>query len=368
MRLLPFIIEYPFPERLVFPDVFCERAKDDYPAYRKLGIYQRVAQKSLYVYQIKNHKTWKTHTGILALSDLADYTSGKIKAHEKTMPVREEQQMALMQEWGAMLKPVLLTHSPALKLNSWLDTCVRDRQPAFSIFFETDEQTHALWIVSDPADILILQKLFNEEVKETYIADGHHRAAAMHHFYREKSGAGPNGIFSAYFAADQLYIGDFNRVITLPPDLSETAIPALLSEAFEIMPLNAPQKPQQKYDLTLFFEKKWFHLRWKASLLNAAAVTDNPLLDAQLLNVQVLGDLLGMTDIRTDKRIQYIEGTKGLEGLEKACSAPNRLGFALYPVAFSDLKQLADHGGIMPPKSTFFEPRLKSGLVVLRLE
>lgn len=365
MHLLPFIADYPEIERIpITPDVFCERAKDDYPVYQQSGFYHHLTQAALYIYQVKNHSSDTTHTGVVGMCNASDYASGAIKAHEKTILAREKQQLTLMQSWGAVLKPVLLAHQPSVRIEHWLNTYTTRHAPDVSAFFESENHTHSIWQIATPAEMQDLEALFSREIATAYIADGHHRATAMAKLQEENPNAIPKGIFSAFFAADQLYIGDFNRVIDLPSDLPTDFIPTLLSRMFDITPLDIPQKPQQKHDLTLFYQGQWLSLRWKPEILQSAAEKDAVLLDTALLNTFVLGNLPGITDIRTDKRIQYIQGNKGLEGLKKVCHSDHHLGFVLYPIPFSDLQQLTDKGGIMPPKSTFFEPRLKSGLLV----
>ena len=174
-------------------------------------------------------------------------------------------------------------------------------------------------------------------------------------------------LFCAFFAADQLDILDYNRVAEIPPEMSAVQFMAHLSKVFNIELLESVRRPKDKHEIVMCLRKEWYSLHWRPELLRGLD-KQNALLDASLLNKKVLGKILGIHDVRTDTRVAYVDGSKGLQGLRKAANSRNKVGFALYPVHFADLMFLADAGEILPPKSTYFEPRLKSGLLVQLLK
>ena len=174
-------------------------------------------------------------------------------------------------------------------------------------------------------------------------------------------------LFCAFFATDQLDILDYNRTAQIPKGMTAAQFMAHISKVFDIELLESARRPTDKHEIVMLLRKEWYSLHWRAEILQGLD-EQNALLDAALLNERVLGNILGINDVRTDTRVAYIDGSKGLEGLQKSSNASNRVGFALFPVHFDDMMFLADAGEILPPKSTYFEPRLKSGMLVQLLK
>jgi uncharacterized protein (DUF1015 family) len=365
MHLLPFIAEYPHASHMERADIFCERAKDDYPEKYSAGEYMRGSAAALYIYRIEEAQKNTVSTGICAFVSPEDFAQ-RIKHHEKTILAKETQQIRLIQEWEAILKPVLLAHPHSEALHTWLNAFIAANSPFFTASFQENNQQHTFWEVAKPGEISDLQTLFAKEVPEAYIADGHHRATALARMTAENAYNIP-GVYTACFPDSALQIGDFNRVVALPENTTVESLLKELEKVFDIKKIENAQKPAQKHAICLFFQEQWYQLHWKTALLQGVAQTTDVLLDAALLDQYVFGDLFGMTDIKNETRIRYVDSSKGLEGMETACRDAPKAGFVLYPVLFSDLRKVADAGGIMPPKSTFFEPRLKSGLLVARV-
>jgi uncharacterized protein (DUF1015 family) len=317
----------------------------------------------LYIYQIEHGG--RKHTGLVALNDVDDFFAGKVKKHENTLSDKERQHMDLILQWEAVLKPVLLTYPAVPDISEWLQQYTRRHHTIFSTRFGKRGHLHRVWQIAQPGDIEELQSLFVQHVPNAYIADGHHRTTTMallHERKKQYPGLDVDHLFCAFFADDQLDILDYNRAVTALTDRTPLQFLAQLSKVFDIEPLAEARKPQQKHELCLYLGREWFSLRWRPEIL-VRYPADAVIFDATLLNEWVLRDILQVQDVRSDTRIEYVDGSKGLRGIEKACNR-TEAGFVLYPVSFDNLIRVADSGGSLPPKSTYFEPRLKSGVLV----
>ena len=374
MHIKPFRASHPLFDRIPAPDAFCSDAKNAFLDYQRDNLLARSAKAALYIYQIEHHHH-HLHTGIVALNDVQDYFTGHIKKHEKTLREREQRQMELILRWGAILKPVLLTFPPVPELNTWLATFTAANQPLFETYFRKEGQTQRLWAIADQADIAHVQHLFEQEVHDVYIADGHHRTSTVALLHKEHKAEYPaldfDHLFCAFFPTDQLDILDYNRVVEGLNNLSAEQFFSRLAEVATIEYVEYPRKPRKKHELKLHFREHWYRLQWKPEVLAAFRPGSRALpvlLDVSLLNELVLQNILGIRDFRTSSRISYVEGTKGLQGIRKAVrNANDRLGFVLHPILFDDMMQIADAGKVLPPKSTYFEPRMKSGLIIKML-
>ena len=369
MRIKPFQALYPDLKAIESPDKFCEKAKDEFPAFRKRGLYLEFPEAAFYIYQIEDGH--RKHTGLVALNAVADFLSGKIKKHENTIHEKEKQQMDLFMEWKAILKPVLLTYPSVPAIEQWLQAFIGQSPAFFTTRFQKDGQVHRMWPVTETDDIALLQALFAEHVPRTYIADGHHRTtsvALLQEEFKDSDSAGHfDNLFCIFIGADELDILDFNRVVHVSEDLSPVQFIGHLSEVFTMKRLAAPRPPAHKFELVLYTDKAWYALEWKPAVL-ARFPEEQVLLDVSLLNELVLKEMLGMHDIRTDSRIAYIDGSRGIEGVQRAVDAgPNRIGFILFPVSLDDMMHIADKGETLPPKSTYFEPRVRTGMMVMGL-
>ncbi len=370
MTITPFAALFPDFSQVAIPGDFCENAKFAYPIYIQDGVVQETTAVACYIYQIEVRH--RKHTGFIALNAMSDFLHAKIKKHEKTLREKEEQQKDLFLQWRAQLKPVLVTYPSVKVLDDWLLEYAQHHKPLFTTRFPQDHEIHRVWAVTDSRQILYLQQLAQQHIRTTYIADGHHRASAMALLQEAHKEAFPeldfDHLLCAYFAEDQLDILDYNRVVEGNPAQSPMRLMADLSRIFDIEPLEALRKPTEKHEIILTFRKEWYALRWKTAIL-AQYPPDETLLDVTMLNNHVLHDILAIKEVRTDTRIIYIDGSKGLSGMRKTMKGhKNRLGFLLYPILFADVMHIADSGETLPPKSTYFEPRLKSGLLGKKLE
>lgn len=369
MRIHPFKALKPDFGAISLPEAYCDRIKHDFDLHLSNGLFQRLERESLFAYQIEAHH--RKHLGLIVSNELLDFFSGKIKKHENTLSERERQQMHLFMQWRSVLKPVLLTYPPVEAISNQLKAITAQEEPIVQVKMEVSRQIHKIWRIDRPEDIARLQALFEAHVHCAYIADGHHRTTAMallHNSSQETPTRCRDRLFSAYFASDQLDILDYNRVVEALTQMSPIRFMADLAKYFDIQPMDAPRRPLQKHELVMGIRKEWFSLRWRTELL-AQYADDAPLLDATLLNEHVLSGIVGITDVRTDTRITYVDGTRGIAGIKKAMKlSKNHVAFWLYPVSPADMMALADLGQTLPPKSTWFEPRLKSGILIHPLD
>jgi len=370
MRIKPFQALYPDLKAIESPDKFCENAKDEFPAFRKRGWYLEFPEAAFYIYQIEDGH--RKHTGLIALNAVSDFLSGKIKKHENTISEKEKQQMELFLQWKAILKPVLLTYPSVPTIEHWLQEFIGQSPAYFTTRFQKDGQVHRMWPVTESTDIAFLQELFAAHVPRTYIADGHHRTTSVallqEQFRDHPSGSDFDHLFCIFIGADELDILDFNRVVQVSDDLSPVQFMGYLSEVFTIKRLAASRRPAHKFEIVLYQNETWHALEWKPEIL-ARFPKEQVLLDVSLLNELVLKEMLGMHDIRTDSRITYIDGSRGIEGVQRNVDAGrNRLGFILFPVSLDDMMHIADKGESLPPKSTYFEPRIRTGMMVMGLD
>lgn len=366
MRIKPFRAVYPNLNFITSPDEFFGTVKERYPEYRESGFFNRTAQESVYIYQIKSpHRVYK---GMVACTDIRDYLEGKIKKHENTLAAKEQKQMHLMLQRGAIVKPVLLTYPEIPQIAQFIDNIIAVEDPFYAVLFESENQSHTFWEISEGKQIEIIQDFFKNLVPETYIADGHHRSsttALMHKRIGSQAGEPDyDQMLCAFFPANELDVHDYNRVVDGLTDMSLTTYMAKIAQLFEIEILEEPRKPLQKHEIIMYVNREWFALTWKERVLKEYE-EEKVLLDVSLLDEKVLHHILGIKDVRTDLRIKYVEGPKGVEDIRnKTNKSETRIGFLLYPVHLNDLIAKADANQVMPPKSTWFEPRIKNGLIV----
>ncbi len=366
MKIRPFQAVYPNFDFITSTDSFFANVKYDYPEYYESGFFKKASQEAIYIYRITTQK--HSFTGIIACSDLQDYYDGKIKKHENTLSSKEQMQMQLMIRRGAMVKPVLLTYQDVKEVNTWIRKHIKKNECFFEAHFEKEAQTHSFWEVSDGKAIQTLQNLFDQNVGESYIADGHHRTSTaallyerLQHKEKDKK---YDQLLSAYFPVSELEVHDYNRIVEGLNECSLTTFMAKMSKIFDFEILEEGRKPTEKHEIVMYLNREWFALRWKKSVLKSYKQF-KVVLDASMLDEKVLKDILGIKDIRTDLRIKYVEGTKGVEEVRtKTIKNENRIAFLLYPVKLEELIAVADANMIMPPKSTWFEPRMRNGLLV----
>jgi uncharacterized protein (DUF1015 family) len=365
MLIKPFRAVYPNLDFVASADSFVDAVKEQYQEYCNKGFFQKAPQEALYVYQIRTSR--RNFTGLIACANIKDFFEGKIKKHENTIAEGEQTQMQLLISRGAAVKPVLQAYRDVPEINQLFDEIIATQEVFFKMFFEKSKEEHLFWQVSDGATIQKIQELFSEKIPFTYIADGHHRTtttALLYERMREKKKSKAfDYLLTVYFPSSQLEIFAFNRLIEGLGELSMTAFMAKISQVCDIEQLQQPTKPSKKHQMIMYLNREWYRLTWKESVVSTFD-TKSVLLDVSLLNEKILKDIFGIVNVRSDERVLYIEGPKGWEGLRSKMARQDSVAFYLYPVKLEDLMHIADEGKTLPPKSTWFEPRIKNGLVI----
>lgn len=315
----------------------------------------------------------QAQTGLVGCTAVDDYLDGHIKKHEFTRPVKEQDRIDHFAACGCHTEAVLLTYrADAFIDQALLNWC--DAHPAAYDFTTADGITHQFWALEDADLTARITQRFAESVPALYIADGHHRsasAAKVCQAYRAQhpdyTGAEDFNYFLAVmFPHDQLNIMDYNRVVSDLNGYTPEAFLAKLAEGYTITPVeNGPYHPEGKHIFGLYLQDHWYKLAAHADIC-PADVTEG--LDAAILQNTVLAPILGILDPRKDTRIDFVGGIRGLEELERRAQTDMRLAFALYPTDINDVLSVADSGRVMPAKSTWFEPKLASGLFLHPLE
>jgi len=370
MKIFPFQAWYPDFDLIASADSFFGSVREEYVNYKKVGFFNQSEEPALFFYQITS--ATRTYTGLMCCTDIGEFEKGNILKHEKTLAAKEQKMIQLLMHRKALVKPVLLVYKKVKAINKLIMSYIQNNAPLYSTYFDQDKQEHVLWKITDKALLSQVQKLFDKKVLKTYIADGHHRTTTMALLNERLKSKGESGNYQqlmvVLFGSDQLDLLEYNRVVEGLNETSPTTFMAKLSYLFDITPLDTPQKPVKKHQITLFINREWYMLTWKKAILKEFKAK-NILLDVHLLNEKVLKGILNIKNVRFDTRIEYVAGTKGLRGLEKATiKSPNCIGFYLYPVQIDELMTLAGQHQLLPPKSTYFEPRIKNGLVVKSLE
>ena len=349
-----------------------DRAVENFQAWQRRGWLVRDAKPCYYVYA--QTMDGRTQYGLVLCAHTDDYASGIIKKHELTRKDKEDDRMIHVRIQNANIEPVFF----AYKDNAELNAIVAKAAAGPSEFRFTDENGfgHELWVIDDDATIARITELFTGEVDAFYVADGHHRTAAAARVGAEKRAQNPahtgdeeyNFFMAVCFPESQLKIIDYNRVVKDLNGMDAATLLERLADDFEGEEKGADiYKPCALYNFSMYLGGKWYSLTAKPGRYDDS----DPIgvLDVTILSGLVLDKLLGIKDLRTDKRIDFVGGIRGLGELARRVdSGEMAVAFALYPVSMKQLIDIADSGRIMPPKTTWFEPKLRSGLAIHTLD
>lgn len=364
MHLKAFKASYPKLDGLKNPSLFFDSIKVRYNSLRKQGQYLTLPTPSIYLHQIL--KDGKSFRGIVACIDLEDYLKGHIIPHEKTITALEEKQIRLLQKTRAQLKPIMLAHRKTERLQPLLQEVVAQHPHFLEVQFDELGELHRYWQVPQGRLTEEILDVYGHQVPSVYVADGHHRLAANATMF-QNLGAEHRWMPAALYEEDQLHIFEFNRIVKGLNGLTPLAFMARLSSVAEITPLPQAAKPSKTGELTMFLKGEWFRLSWRGASSHAQSAA--PRLDVDLLNSQVLEGVLGITDIRNARRVQYLQGTIPLEQILESLSwNKNQVLFCLPSIDLKTFFEISDRRQTLPPKSTWFEPRIRSGLLVRRFD
>ncbi|NQT77837.1 MAG: DUF1015 domain-containing protein [Bacteroidetes bacterium] len=349
-----------------------EKAVENLNKFRENGWLVQDEEAHLYIYaQTMNGKT---QFGIVGCAAVEDYMNGIIKKHELTRPDKEEDRMKHVRINSANMEPVFFSYPAVAEIDEIIAEYVKNNEPEYD-FVADDEIGHQFWVIREKDINESIIALF-DDIPFTYVADGHHRTAAAALVGNERKNNNPghtgdeeyNFFLAVHFPDDQLTIIDYNRVVKDLYALSEEEFLARLSEVFKVEDKGTEiYKPGKLHEFSLYMSGKWYALQ----ALPGTYDDKDPIavLDVTILSQHVLDDILGIKDLRRDKRIDFVGGIRGLGELKKRVdSGEMKLAFALYPVSMQQLIDIADSGNIMPPKTTWFEPKLRSGLAVHLLD
>ncbi len=341
-----------------YDDAVYAKAAENFRRMIAEGVLIRDASPCYYVYRL----TWQGHeqTGIAAVASLADYASGRIRKHELTTHAKEDDRVRQIDAIDAQTGPVMHAYPSAPQIDSLI---ARSATGAPLIDVTADDGVrHRLWIVDDANTIATITRAF-DALPALYICDGHHRSAAAARIADTRGAAAPSSqhFLSVIFPHHEMTILDYNRVVRDLNGMSPAEFIAALGKTHEVSPANAQVRPGAAGELGMALDGRWYRLTIRPDLIPADPIGRLPI---SLLTNTIITPLLGIADQRKDKRIDFVGGGRGLGELARRVeSGEMAVAFALYPTQMDDLMAVADAGGIMPPKSTWFEPKLADGMV-----
>jgi uncharacterized protein (DUF1015 family) len=345
-------------------------AKENLDAFISRKILFRENKPCYYIYQLVmparagSDGNGKSQTGLVCGSSVNDYENDLIKKHEFTRPEKENDRINHIKTTGAQTGNVFLAYKNVEAIDTVINNWKTERSPVYD-FKADDDIQHTIWIVNDSNTIEKITTLFKTEVPATYIADGHHRAASAAKVRAALGGdnapEGTDIFLTTLFPSNQLYIMDYNRVAKDLNGFRTEKFVDRLNEKFIVTKENAAVAPAALHQFGMYLNNQWYKLTAKEG-----TYTSDPIgvLDVTILSNNILDPLLNIKDQRTDKRVDFIGGIRGLAELEKRVdSGEMAIAFSLHPVTIQQLFDIADSGNVMPPKSTWFEPKLRDGLL-----
>ncbi|MBR6598287.1 MAG: DUF1015 domain-containing protein [Alphaproteobacteria bacterium] len=348
-----------------------DKAVENFKLWQERGWLVQDDAEMYYVYA--QTMDGRTQYGLVAAANVDDYMTGKIKKHELTRKDKEEDRMIHVRIQDANIEPVFFAYPDVAEMNEIVENIVKNQAPEYD-FVAEDGFGHTFWAIRDAAVNARITEIF-AEIPALYVADGHHRTAAAALVGAEKRAANPNHtgaeeynyFLAVIFPESQLKIIDYNRVVKDLNGLTPAEFLEKLSESFDVVENGAEiYKPNALHNFGMYLDGKWYSLTAKAGTYD----DNDPIgvLDVTVLSNLVFDKILDWGDLRTSKRIDFVGGIRGLGELQKRVDSGEMVAaFALYPVTMRQIIDIADTGNIMPPKTTWFEPKLRSGLVIHKL-
>ncbi len=355
--------EISLPETVdIHTQIVYEKAKENLEFFISRNILFQDNKECYYVYQLIMNG--KSQTGLVCVSSLDDYENNIIKKHEFTRPEKEQDRINHIKTTGAQTGNVFLAYRNNDEVDAIIENWKNVKSPIYD-FVADDEIKHTIWVINDDETIAKIFNLFDTQIPSTYIADGHHRAASaakVRQALGENKTPASEYFLTTLFPSNQLYIMDYNRVVKDLNGLSAVEFLEKLNEKFIVRLIgNEAYKPTVLHTFGLYVDGNWYKLTSREN-----TYTNDPIgiLDVTILQENIFTPLLNIVDQRTDKRVDFVGGIRGLGELEKRVnSGEMAAAISLYPVTINQLFDIADSGNVMPPKSTWFEPKLRDGLL-----
>ena len=347
------------------PEVY-QKAKELLQKDKQEGVYITDEDRSYYIYQLV--MDGRPQTGLVACSSVDDYMNHVIKKHENTREDKEIDRITHVDTCSAQTGPIFLAYRSDKGIHDIVASYVENETPIYD-FTAVDGIAHRVWKIAKKEDVDAIYKAF-QNIQQIYIADGHHRAASAVKVGLKRRQENPgytgeeefNYFLSVLFPHDELRILDYNRTVK---DLNGRSLTQLLEEIsknFIVEKAEGQVRPEKKGTFGMYTEGQWYHLTAKPELFEGKDAVGS--LDVSVLQDYLLGPVLGIGDPRTDQRIDFIGGIRGLSELEKRADSDMKISFSMYPTSITELFDVADQELLMPPKSTWFEPKLRSGLFI----
>ncbi len=335
------------------------KAKENLQKFQDEGILAVEEKPCYYIYTLVMNG--RSQTGLVCVSSVDDYFNNVIKKHEFTRPEKEKDRIEHISTTKAQTGKVFLAYNNVAEMDELVNNWKNTHEPEYD-FMADDGIQHTVWVVNEDATIETITNIFKEKVPATYIADGHHRAASAAKVSKELPDSENAKFFlTVIFPAGELAIMDYNRVVKDLNGHTDASFLAALKKDFDIHQSVEAVKPSQLHEFGMYLNGNWYCLQSKSDTYTADPIG---VLDVSILAKNILGPLLGIKDQRTDKRIDFVGGIRGLDELIKRVdSGEMKVAFSLYPVTIQQLFDIADSGEVMPPKSTWFEPKLRDGLL-----
>ena len=349
-----------------------DKAVENFKKWKERGWLKQDPEEHYYIYA--QTMDGRTQYGLVACCHFEDYLSGKIKKHELTRTEKEQDRMIHVRNQNANLEPVFFAYPAVAEMDKIVKDIVESKKPEYD-FVAEDGFGHTFWVIDNPETNKRITEIF-AKIPALYVADGHHRTAAAALVGQEKKQQNPhhtgkeeyNYFLAVIFPDEQLKIIDYNRVVKDLNGLSSAELLKKLEETFVVEKKGAEiYTPNKLHNFSMYLDGTWYSLTAKPGTYNDT----DPIgvLDVTILSNLVLDKILDIKDLRTSKRIDFVGGIRGLGELKRRVdSGEMKVAFALYPVSMKQLIDIADTGNIMPPKTTWFEPKLRSGLVIHSLE
>jgi len=357
----------------IHSDTVYIKAVDNFKMFQDKGWLVQDEDAKYYIYA--QTMDGRTQYGIVGVAACADYHNGIIKKHELTRPEKEDDRMVLTRYSNANIEPVFFSYKAVPEIDAIVENIVKTQDADYD-FVAEDGFGHHFWAINDVDVNNKLEELFDTKVPYTYVADGHHRTAAAARIGIEKEGKNPNHtgdeeynfFMAVHFPDNQLKIIDYNRVLKDLNGLTEKEVIEKISVAFDIEKMGSDiYKPAKLHEFSMYLSGDWYKMTAKEGTYD----DKDPIgvLDVTILSKQVLEPIFDIKDLRTSNRIDFIGGIRGLGELSKRVdNGSMKIAFALYACSLQQLINIADTGNIMPPKTTWFEPKLRSGLVIHKLD